>query len=129
MGTRRATGCGLLAGKAERFGMGPAVMLGQRLAESAGPVGHGALADLAARYRKLGDGDRETTGDELLIWFYDASPARVILPSAYAERATRGGRVQPRRALQDDLLRSSIGYYGSDETDHTANIVRRRLVA
>ena len=40
--------------------MGPAVVLGQRLAEGAGPVGHGLLADLAAGERKLGDGDRET---------------------------------------------------------------------
>jgi hypothetical protein len=49
----------LLGGKAERFGMGPPVVLGQRLAEGAGPVGHGPLADLAAGDRKLGDGDRE----------------------------------------------------------------------
>jgi hypothetical protein len=55
--------------------MGPAVVLGQRLAESAGLVGHSALADLAARDRRLGDGDREPAGVELLIWFYDASPA------------------------------------------------------
>ena len=40
--------------------MGAAVVLGQRLAEGAGPVGHGALADLAAGDRKLGDTDRET---------------------------------------------------------------------
>ena len=52
----------LLGGKAERFGMGPAVVLGQRLAEGAGPVGYGALADLAAGDRKLGDGDREAAG-------------------------------------------------------------------
>ena len=52
-----------LAGRdVKRFGMGPAVMLGQRLAENTGPVGHGALADLAAGDRKLGDGDRETAG-------------------------------------------------------------------
>jgi hypothetical protein len=51
----------LLGGKAERFGMGPPVVRGQRLAEGAGPVGHGPLADLAAGDRKLGDGDRETT--------------------------------------------------------------------
>ena len=50
----------LLGGKAERFGMGATVVLGQRLAEGAGPVGHGALADLAAGDRKLGDTDRET---------------------------------------------------------------------
>ena len=49
-------------GKAECFGVGPAVVLGQRFAESAGRVGHGALADLAAGDRKLGDGDRETAG-------------------------------------------------------------------
>ena len=52
----------LLGGKAESFGVGPAVVLGQRLAEGAGPAGHGALADLAAGDRKLGDGDRETAG-------------------------------------------------------------------
>ena len=51
----------LLGGKAERFGVGPAVVLGQRLAECAWPVGHGAPADLAAGDRKPGDGDRETT--------------------------------------------------------------------
>ena len=50
----------LLGGKAERFGMGPPVVPGQCLAEGAGPVGHGPLADLAAGERKLGDGDRET---------------------------------------------------------------------
>jgi len=40
--------------------MGATVVLGQYLTEGAGPVGHGALADLAAGDRKLGDGDRET---------------------------------------------------------------------
>ena len=50
----------LLGGKAERFGMGPAVVLGQCLAERTGPVGHGAPADLAAGDRQPGDGDRET---------------------------------------------------------------------
>lgn len=50
----------LLGGKAERFGMGPPVVLGQRLAEGAGPVSHGPVADLAAGDWKLGDGDRET---------------------------------------------------------------------
>ena len=51
----------LLGGKPESFGMGPAVVLGQRLAKGAGPIGHGPLADLAAGDRKPGDGDRETT--------------------------------------------------------------------
>jgi hypothetical protein len=51
----------LLGGKAERSGMGPPVVLGQRLAESVRLVGHGPLADLAAGDGKLDDGDRETT--------------------------------------------------------------------
>ena len=51
----------LLGGKPESFGMGPAVVLGQRLAEGAGPVGHGLLADLAAGDRKPGDGNGEAT--------------------------------------------------------------------
>ena len=48
--------------EAERLGMGPAVMLGQDLAEVAGPVGDGASADLAARHRKLGNSHREAAG-------------------------------------------------------------------
>jgi hypothetical protein len=41
--------CGRLAGRdAERFGMGPAIVLGQDLTEAAWPVRHGAVADVAA---------------------------------------------------------------------------------
>jgi hypothetical protein len=49
-------------GEAECFGVGAAVVLGQGLAEGAGPVGDGAAADLAAREGKAGDGDREAPG-------------------------------------------------------------------
>jgi hypothetical protein len=42
--------------------MGPAVVLGQGLAEAAGPVCHGAVADLAAGKRQLGNGDGEAAG-------------------------------------------------------------------
>lgn len=49
----------LLGRDAERFGMGPAVVLGQDLTEVAGPVGHRAVADLAAGDGQLGDGHRE----------------------------------------------------------------------
>ena len=64
---RRTTGCSgpcapLLGGKAERLGVVPAVMLGQHLAQRAGPVGHGALADLAAGDRQLGNSHWETAG-------------------------------------------------------------------
>jgi hypothetical protein len=55
--------CGGLLGKdAERFGMGPAVVLGQDRAEAAGPVRHGAMADLAAGDRQVGNGHREAAG-------------------------------------------------------------------
>jgi hypothetical protein len=61
-----ACGAGLrdrLPGReAERFGVGPAVVLGQDLAEVAGPVGDGAVADLAARDRKVGNGHGEAAG-------------------------------------------------------------------
>jgi hypothetical protein len=53
----RLPGCEL-----ERFGMGPAVVLGQHLSEGAGPVRDGAVADLAAGDRKPGDGHREAAG-------------------------------------------------------------------
>jgi hypothetical protein len=42
--------------------MGPAVMLGQDLTQAAGPVRHGAVADLATGDRQLGNGYRETAG-------------------------------------------------------------------
>jgi len=42
--------------------MGPAVVPGQDLTEGAGPVGDGAVADLAAGDRKLGNGHREAAG-------------------------------------------------------------------
>ena len=42
--------------------MGPAVVLGQDLSEGAGPVRDGAVADLAAGDRKLGNGHREAAG-------------------------------------------------------------------
>ncbi len=48
--------------EAEYFWVGATVMLGQGLAEGAGPVGDGATADLAARDRQVGNGDREAAG-------------------------------------------------------------------
>ena len=49
-------------GTARSFGMGPAVVPGQDRAEVPGTVGDGAVADLAARDRKMGDGHREAAG-------------------------------------------------------------------
>jgi len=46
----------------KRFGMGPAVVLGQDLGEVTGPVGHGPVADLAAGDRQLGNGHGEAAG-------------------------------------------------------------------
>ena len=53
----RLAGCDV-----KRFGMGPAVMLSQDLSEVAEPVRDGAVADLAAGDRKLGNGYREAAG-------------------------------------------------------------------
>jgi hypothetical protein len=47
---------------AKRPRMGAAVVLGQDLAEVAGPVGDCAVADLAACDRKMGDRDGEAAG-------------------------------------------------------------------
>jgi hypothetical protein len=60
--SRGRYGAPLSGRKAQRFGMGPAVVLGQNLADLAGPVCDSAVADLAARNRKLGDGHRKATG-------------------------------------------------------------------
>ena len=61
-GVMRAACGGLLGRDAERFGMGPAVVLGQGLTEAARPVRHGALADLATGDRQLANGHREAAG-------------------------------------------------------------------
>ncbi len=50
---------------AERFGTGPAVVPGQDLTETAGPVRDRAVADLAASDRQLGNGQREAAGGRL----------------------------------------------------------------
>jgi len=42
--------------------MGAAVVPGQDLTESAGPVGDGAVADLAVGDRKVGNGHGEAAG-------------------------------------------------------------------
>jgi hypothetical protein len=55
-------GAGLSGRDAECFGMGAAVVLGQGLAEGAGAVGDGAVADLAADEGQVGNGDREAAG-------------------------------------------------------------------
>jgi hypothetical protein len=47
---------------AEGFRVSPAVVLGQYFADLAGPVGDGALADLAAHDGELSNGDREVAG-------------------------------------------------------------------
>ena len=61
-GVMRAACGGLLGRDAERLGMGPAVVPGQDLTEAAGPVRHGAVADLATGDRQLGNGHREAAG-------------------------------------------------------------------
>lgn len=46
----------------ERLGVGPTVVLGQGLCGLTGPVGDGAMADLAAGDWKLGNRHRKAAG-------------------------------------------------------------------
>ena len=65
MGSAPQTGGGFgpLSGRhAERLRMGPAVVLGQDLAEAAGVVGDRLVADLAAGDWKVSNGDGEAAG-------------------------------------------------------------------
>jgi hypothetical protein len=56
-------GFGMLPGQdGKRPGMGPTVVLGQDLAETAGAIGDRAVADLAACDGKMGNGDGEAAG-------------------------------------------------------------------
>jgi hypothetical protein len=62
LGRRGDRAGGLPGREVERFGMGPAVVLGQGLADSAGPVRDRAVADLATRDREMSDRYREAAG-------------------------------------------------------------------
>jgi hypothetical protein len=78
----------LSLGEAERFGVGPAVVLGQDLAHRAGPVGHSAVADLAAGNRQMGDSHRKAAGTWFAHHLYDASSPG--MPRPYATCTLRG---------------------------------------
>jgi hypothetical protein len=56
----------LLGRYAERFGMGPPVVLGQDLTQAARPVRDGAVTDLATGDRQLGNDHREAAGRRLV---------------------------------------------------------------
>jgi hypothetical protein len=55
-----------LGREAERFGIGPAVVLSQDLTQAAGPVRDGAMADLATGDVELGNRYREAAGGRLV---------------------------------------------------------------
>src|SRR5260370_38550148 len=77
---RRAVDLAGREGRALRNG--PAVVLGQCLADSAAPVGHDALADLAAGNRKLRDGHKEPAGRSATHLGMAPAPARGLCPGA-----------------------------------------------
>jgi hypothetical protein len=60
--TVRVTAEWLPRSEVERFGMGPAVVLGQGFADSPGPVRDRAVAHLATRDREMSDRHREAAG-------------------------------------------------------------------
>jgi hypothetical protein len=63
----------------EHVGVGPAVVLGQNLAELPRPVADGSVADLAAGDREMGNGHREAAGTRIVHHFHNAIPAGTIL--------------------------------------------------
>ena len=74
--------------------MGPAAMLGQDLADVAGPVGEGTVADLAAGDRQVGDGHWEQRGFEFAGEAADAARSR--FRALMAKRAVqRSARLRP----------------------------------
>jgi hypothetical protein len=92
----RLPGCDL-----ERLTMGPAVMPGQDLSEGTGPVRDGAVADLAAGDREMGNGHRGSDGK--VTCSFDPmtpGPAGVIVHRAHAARTPRGMRVVLLRPLK-----------------------------
>src|SRR5258708_30466681 len=83
---------GSLPGRdAERFGVSAAVVLGQHLTEVAGPVGDGAVADLTARDRELGNGHGEAAGPCIAHHLHDASPVALTCALRHTH-ATRQDR-------------------------------------
>src|SRR5258708_12929392 len=88
---------GSLPGRdAERFGVSAGVVLGQHLTEVAGPVGDGAVADLTARDRELGNGHGEAAGPCIAHHLHDASPVALTCALRHThatrhERATKDG--------------------------------------
>ena len=96
--------------QAERFRMGPAVVLGQDLAEAAGSVRDCATADLAAGNRKMGYGHRETAGTGLAHHLHDARPERLTL------RAPRGSAALLDRAGPESR-RCRAGQFSADRID------------
>lgn len=66
--------------EAERFGMGPAIVLGQGVAGLPRPVSDGAVADLAACNRKMRHGYREAARTCSAHRLNHASPSDLTVP-------------------------------------------------
>src|SRR5580704_17529993 len=65
--------------------------------DGAGPVGEGAVADLAAGDWKLGNGHREAAAVDLLICSYDPRSTGVIMYGAHAVRTPCRSGCSPQR--------------------------------
>jgi hypothetical protein len=77
----------------ESIAAGSAEVLGQDLAEAAGPVGDGAVADLAARDRKRGPPSWEWPGRHLTARAVAAGPGWASCPALERPGRRRAGPV------------------------------------
>ena len=112
-----------LAGRqAERFGVGPAVVLGEHFADGAWPVCDGAVANLAARDWKTGNGHREPAGIRISHHLHNAIRAGVTLRGA--ARLQHGYAVSAHGETQDRSSRSGRRrYFIISRTDARASRV------
>ena len=119
--------------------MGPAVVLGQDLAEAARPVGNGLTADLAACHRKMGHGHREAAGTRLAHLGVTLAPPGTFPGAARTSHepddavggmsAHSGGHVCPHKYPGHAHYRAVDAHAGWNAGDVTNRQISARLPA
>ena len=106
--------------------MGPAVVLGQDLAEAAWPVRDGAAADLAAGNRKMGNSHREAVGTGPAHHLHDARPDRLSLraPCGSAAALDRSGPAVRNRNAVTPVSSAQIALISTHSQRHVRRLLR-----